>query len=123
MPTHIFVQILTYTFPKILNRYMAPELLDSSDRYPPADVFSLGLALYESCIFNDHSEIISDGLSALPSEGPDWHVLRHGEVRYVYKYIQSYVYTYRCICVYTYTNICLPYLPKALTGMCYDMER
>eukprot|EP00596_Hydrurales_sp_CCMP1899_P009863 CAMPEP_0119054310 /NCGR_PEP_ID=MMETSP1177-20130426/74984_1 /TAXON_ID=2985 /ORGANISM="Ochromonas sp, Strain CCMP1899" /LENGTH=1254 /DNA_ID=CAMNT_0007034505 /DNA_START=97 /DNA_END=3861 /DNA_ORIENTATION=+ len=59
--------------------YMAPELLDSSDRDTPADVFSLGLALYESCIFNDHSEMVANGLSALPSEGPGWHMLRHGE--------------------------------------------
>lgn len=28
-------------------RYMAPELLQSSDRQPPADLFSLGLSLYE----------------------------------------------------------------------------
>jgi hypothetical protein len=61
---------------------MAPELLDSSDRYPPADVFSLGLALYESCIFNDHGEMVANGLSALPSEGPGWHMLRHGEVNF-----------------------------------------
>ena len=60
---------------------MAPELLDSSDRYPPADIFSLGLTLYESCSLVRNRDRIVQGLSSLPSEGPDWHTLRHGEVR------------------------------------------
>ena len=59
---------------------MAPELLDSSDRYPPADIFSLGLTLYESCSLVRNRDRVVQGLSSLPSEGPDWHTLRHGEV-------------------------------------------
>jgi serine/threonine protein kinase len=83
-------------------RYMAPELLQSSDRYPPADLFSLGLTLYEvglplavpSGAGNGNGN--GNGLnvlgtnrplahynggavdSYLPSEGPLWHVLREG---------------------------------------------
>jgi serine/threonine protein kinase len=48
-------------------RYMPPELLKSGTKHPSADVFSLGLTLFE--IANDqHVEI--------PSEGPRWHELR-----------------------------------------------
>ena len=51
-------------------RYLAPELLETSDRQPSADVFSLGLTLYEMCL--------SPGSAGLPSEGPLWHTLRQG---------------------------------------------
>ena len=49
--------------------YMAPELLSSGTRQPSADIFSLGLTLYE----------LASNLSwQLPSEGPRWQELRHG---------------------------------------------
>jgi len=82
-------------------RYMAPELLESSDRQPPADMFSLGLTLYELCLppaplvqsthdshnglnmnkfgmQNAPNPLIQIG-SGLPFEGPMWHVLREGK--------------------------------------------
>lgn len=60
---------------------MAHELLDSSDRYPPADIYSLGLTLYEACISctPQHREAVAQGDCPLPSEGPLWHVLRDGD--------------------------------------------
>ena len=60
---------------------MAPELLASSDRYPSADIFSLGLTLYETCISctPQHREAVAAGSSPLPLEGPLWHILRDGE--------------------------------------------
>eukprot|EP00526_Cylindrotheca_closterium_P001805 CAMPEP_0113610570 /NCGR_PEP_ID=MMETSP0017_2-20120614/5097_1 /TAXON_ID=2856 /ORGANISM="Cylindrotheca closterium" /LENGTH=1064 /DNA_ID=CAMNT_0000519467 /DNA_START=164 /DNA_END=3355 /DNA_ORIENTATION=- /assembly_acc=CAM_ASM_000147 len=48
-------------------RYMPSELLSSMTRQPSADIFSLGLTLYE---------IASDHHVELPSEGPLWHQLR-----------------------------------------------
>ena len=62
---------------------MAPELLDSSNRYPSADIFSLGLTLYEVCTLTYHRERLGLGLSSLPPEGHDWHVLRQGSVRII----------------------------------------
>ena len=75
----LFLIILYYS--PVTTRYMAPELLDSSDRYPSADIFSLGLTLYETCIscLPEHRESVAQGSSPLPSEGPLWHVLRDGE--------------------------------------------
>ena len=58
---------------------MAPELLNSSDRYPPADVFSMALTLYEVCILSERRQVAAAGLSSLPSEGPEWHSLREGD--------------------------------------------
>lgn len=60
---------------------MAHELLDSSDRFPSADIFSLGLTLYEACISctPQHRESVAQGDCPLPSEGPLWHVLRDGD--------------------------------------------
>ena len=49
--------------------YMAPELLSSGVKQPSADIFSLGLTLYE----------MAAGIGwELPSEGPRWHDLRSG---------------------------------------------
>ena len=50
------------------------ELLNSLDRYPSADVFSLGLTLYETCF------PLPPPLSplCLPAEGELWHLLRSG---------------------------------------------
>jgi serine/threonine protein kinase len=48
-------------------RYMPPELLSSITRQPSADIFSLGLTLYE--ISTEHHV-------EMPSEGPQWHELR-----------------------------------------------
>lgn len=48
-------------------KYMAPELLSVGTRQPSADIFSLGLTLYE----------LASNLSwELPSEGPRWQELR-----------------------------------------------
>lgn len=55
------------------NRYMAPELLDSLFRMPSADIFSLGLTLYQMCM-------MGKGLQSLPSHGPLWLTLREGNV-------------------------------------------
>lgn len=48
-------------------RYMSPELLASGARHPSADIFSLGLTIYE---------IAADLQTEMPSEGPEWHFLR-----------------------------------------------
>lgn len=58
---------------------MAPELLASSDRQSPADVFSLALTLYEMCILSEHRLRAGAGLSPLQSGGADWHLLRNGD--------------------------------------------
>jgi serine/threonine protein kinase len=50
-------------------KYMAPELLSSGVTHPSADIFSLGLTLYE---------LASEIDFVMPSEGPRWHELRHG---------------------------------------------
>jgi membrane-associated tyrosine- and threonine-specific cdc2-inhibitory kinase len=47
--------------------YMARELLHSSERHPSADMFSLGITLYE----------VATG-AHLPYDGADWHALREG---------------------------------------------
>jgi serine/threonine protein kinase len=49
--------------------YMAPELLSSGARHPSADIFSLGLTLYE---------LASTCSLELPSEGSKWQELRNG---------------------------------------------
>jgi serine/threonine protein kinase len=50
-------------------KYMAGELLSSDRKHPSADIFSLGLTLFE----------LASALSfALPSEGVRWHYLRSG---------------------------------------------
>eukprot|EP00980_Cylindrotheca_fusiformis_P012365 scaffold3036_cov117-Cylindrotheca_fusiformis.AAC.4 len=53
-------------------RYMPPELLSSIARHPSADIFSLGLTLYEAA--TDHH-------IDMPSEGPLWHELRNSSSR------------------------------------------
>jgi len=57
------------------SKYMAPELLNSSDRLPPADIFSLGLTLYECCMADP-----ATGLYIMPSEGTTWRAMREGPV-------------------------------------------
>jgi len=49
--------------------YMPPELLSSSVKHPSADIFSLGLTLYE---------LASPVGWEMPVEGPRWHELRSG---------------------------------------------
>jgi membrane-associated tyrosine- and threonine-specific cdc2-inhibitory kinase len=49
--------------------YMPPELLSSSVKEPSADIFSLGLTLYE---------LASDIGWQIPVEGPRWHEVRGG---------------------------------------------
>jgi serine/threonine protein kinase len=48
--------------------YMALELLNMQERKPSADIFSLGLTLYEMAV----------GLREVPVTGPLWHALREG---------------------------------------------
>jgi len=48
-------------------RYMPPELLKSGTKRPSADIFSLGLTLYE---------LANDQNVEIPSGGPRWHELR-----------------------------------------------
>ena len=59
---------------------MAPELLASSDRQPPADIFSLGLTLYEVCVLSEHRARVGAGMSPLSAEGPAWHLFRNGTI-------------------------------------------
>lgn len=47
--------------------YMPPELLASGKRHPQADIFSLGLTIFE---------IATDVQMEMPSDGPHWHYLR-----------------------------------------------
>ena len=51
-------------------RYMAPELLLSMYHRPSADIFSMALTLYETCLI--------PCLNTLPSDGEKWHDLREG---------------------------------------------
>ncbi len=48
--------------------YMAKELLETSERYPSADMFSLGITLYA----------MAAGMLELPMRGQGWHDLREG---------------------------------------------
>jgi serine/threonine protein kinase len=50
-------------------KYMAVELLSSDRKHPSADIFSLGLTLFE---------LASEMSFTLPSEGARWHQLRSG---------------------------------------------
>jgi serine/threonine protein kinase len=52
------------------NCYMAKELLSSSDKQPTADIFSLGVVIYEAITLEVE----------LPSEGEGWHELRDGRI-------------------------------------------
>lgn len=49
---------------------MPNELLSSNKKHPSADIFSLGLTLYE---------LTANFSFVLPSEGPKWHSIRSGE--------------------------------------------
>ena len=51
-------------------KYMPQELLSSNKKRPSADIFSLGLSLYE---------LASECTFVLPAEGPRWHSIRNGE--------------------------------------------
>jgi len=79
-----------HTHPNPL-RYMAPEVLQSVPRQASADMFSLGISMYEVCLplppppapgMWGHPQysnpLIAHG-SLLPSEGPMWHRLRGGQ--------------------------------------------
>ncbi len=48
--------------------YMAKELLETSERYPSADMFSMGITLYA----------MAAGMLELPMRGQGWHDLREG---------------------------------------------
>ena len=70
---------------------MAPEVLSTQPRHASADMFSLGITIYEVCLplpppppamwagqnHQYHNPLIHQG-SLLPSEGPIWHKLRKG---------------------------------------------
>ena len=75
-------------------RYMASELLTTNIRLGSADIFSLGMTIFELCCatssaaMNDHSIFDKPALfhphcyrphqsSQLPQSGPAWHLLRH----------------------------------------------
>lgn len=57
---------------------MALELLTSSERHPPADLFSLALTLYEMCKTAENG---CNGKWSLPFEGGQWQQLRDGDLR------------------------------------------
>lgn len=61
---HVKTNFETYS---LSHRYMAPETLNSIELLPPADIFSLGITLYETCT-----------LISLPQDGALWHDLREG---------------------------------------------
>ncbi len=50
------------------------ELLHTLDRSPAADMFSLGITLFEACSLGYRGGV------GLPGEGPEWHHLRSGAV-------------------------------------------
>jgi serine/threonine protein kinase len=56
-------------------RYMAHELLNETERMPSADIFSLGLTLYE---LSYSKQRLETGCISLPFDGPMWHALRQG---------------------------------------------
>lgn len=53
-------------------KYMAPELLTTATKHPSADIFSLGLTLYELASYCDFE---------VPPDGTRWHELREGTPR------------------------------------------
>lgn len=65
------------------SRYMAKELLNDPNRLPSADIFSLGITLYEiASIHTMEPASELDGILgrplSLPTEGEGWHQLRDG---------------------------------------------
>ena len=79
-PTHPikFVLVLSsriVPFP----RYMALEVLTSSDRNPSADIFSLALTLLEICKTAENGVDSTTGKWSLPFEGSQWQQLRSGD--------------------------------------------
>lgn len=61
-------------------RYMAPELLEyTAPRLPSADLFSLGLSLYEMA-YDQQRLLGGAGGIGLPAEGPQWRDLREGRI-------------------------------------------
>lgn len=52
------------------NKYMPQEVLSTAVKHPSADIFSLGLTIYE---------LSSDVQWELPSDGPRWHEIRDGK--------------------------------------------
>jgi len=74
------------------NRYMAPEVLQTIPRHASADIFSLGITMYEISLplppppppglwgnSNQYSNMLLSQGSLLPSEGPLWHCMRTGK--------------------------------------------
>lgn len=81
-------------FPSSLEklRYMAGEVLQPIPRQSSADIFSLGVTIYEVCLplpappppgvwgsNHQYSNLLMSQGSMLPSEGPMWHNLRTGK--------------------------------------------
>ena len=68
---------------------MAKELLNSNVRDSSADIFSLGISLFEMASIHNHSPsalntITPRPIFTLPTEGPGWHDLRNGVNVYVH---------------------------------------
>ncbi len=57
---------------------MANELLNNAERLPSADIFSLGVTLYELS-YSAHK--LETGCISLPFEGAPWHDLRQGRAQ------------------------------------------
>lgn len=58
---------------------MAPELLDYTERLPSADIFSLGLTLFEMLFTREQ---LQSGNIFLAAEGEEWHKLRDGSLEF-----------------------------------------
>lgn len=84
-------------------QYMAPELLGSADKSPPtsaADIFSLGLMLFE----------LATGMD-LPTSGAMWHELREGKAKRMAQlhsqpYANYYVACTMCL-LYVFVRLCV----------------
>jgi len=59
-------------------KYMAPELLRTSTPGKPADIFSLGVLLFQLVTKNE-----------LPSRGKLWQQLRNGQAKRMYKHVSD----------------------------------
>lgn len=74
-------QNLTFFYLFSSSRYMAEELLNATQCRPSADMFSLGLTLYELCCYFAECPAGGNGLRftprhGLPENGSLWHTLR-----------------------------------------------
>jgi serine/threonine protein kinase len=77
----IFVQKIFLIGSFVIHRYMAKELLNDCLRASSADIFSLGISLYEMASLNALKNTGGKENSpfTLPTNGPRWHELRSGK--------------------------------------------